>query len=121
MQIGAFSLLLYGIHSYLNYHFVDDGITFFPLWHIYLFQILTVLIIFILINYRDSIGKTEVFNTFILGMLLKMILSMVFLLPWILSKPENKGVDLANFFIPYFLFLAFEVFSVTKFLQKKNQ
>jgi len=46
-------------------------------------------------------------------------LTFVFLLPWILSKPEQKGVDLANFFVPYFIFLAFEVLSVVKFLQKK--
>jgi hypothetical protein len=121
MQLVVFSLILYGIHSYLNYHFVQNTITFFPLWHIYLFQIVTIVIVYSLINYRDSIGKSEVFNTFILGMLLKMILAMVFLLPWILSKPENKGVDLANFFIPYFLFLAFEVYSVTSFLQTKSQ
>ena len=121
MQLVLFSLILYGIHSYLNYHFVKNTTTFFPLWHIYLFQIVTVLVVYTLINYRDSIGKSEVFNTFILGMLLKMILAMVFLLPWILSKPENKGVDLVNFFIPYFLFLAFEVYSVTSFLQPTNQ
>jgi hypothetical protein len=121
IQLVAFSLLLFAIHSYLTYHFAKDIDIFFPLWHIYLFQIITVLIVYTLINYRDAIGKSEVFNTFILGMLLKMILAMVFLLPWILSKPDNKGVDLANFFIPYFLFLAFEVYSVTNFLQKKNQ
>jgi hypothetical protein len=121
IQLVLFSLILYAIHSYLNYHFVKNITTFFPLWHIYLFQIVTVLVVYTLINYRDSIGKSEVFNTFILGMLLKMILAMVFLLPWILSKPENKGVDLVNFFIPYFLFLAFEVYSVTSFLQTTNQ
>lgn len=121
IQLVAFCGLLFAVHSYLIYHFAKDAVTFFPLWHIYIFQIITVLIVYSLINYRDSIGKSEVFNTFILGMLLKMILAMVFLLPWILSKPENKGVDLANFFIPYFLFLAFEVYSVTNFLQNKSQ
>ncbi|WP_178991270.1 hypothetical protein [Winogradskyella schleiferi] len=118
IQLLILSALLFGIHSYLNYHFAKDVVLFFPLWQIYLFHIITVLIIYTLINYRDSIGKTEVFNAFILGMLLKMILTMVFLLPWILSKPEQKGFDLANFFIPYFLYLSFEVFTITKFLQK---
>ena len=120
IQLLAFSTLLFGIHSYINHHFVKDVLLFFPLWHIYLFHVVTVLIIYTLINYRYSIGKTEVFNTFMLGMLLKMILVMVFLLPWILSKPEQKGYDLANFFIPYFLLLGFEVYSVTKFLSKNR-
>ena len=118
IQLLGLSILLFGIHYYLNFHFAKDVVLFFPLWHIYVFHIVTVIIIYTLINYRESIGKTEVFNAFILGMLLKMILTIVFLLPWILSKPEQKGVDLANFFIPYFLFLSFEVFSVVKILQK---
>ena len=120
IQLVALSVLLFGIHTYLNFHFVKDVVLFFPLWHIYVFHIVTVVIIYTLINYRDSVGKTEVFNTFILGMLLKMILAIVFLLPWILSKPDQKGYDLANFFIPYFIFLGFEVYSVTRILQKSN-
>lgn len=120
IQLFALSALLFSIHSYLNHHFAVDVALFFPLWQIYVFHLVTVIIIYTLINYRASIGKTEVFNTFILGMLLKMILVMVFLLPWILSKPEQKGYDLANFFIPYFIYLAFEVFSVVKFLQKNQ-
>jgi len=119
VQFISLSILIFGVHAYLNFHFAKDVVLFFPLWHIYVFHLITIIIIYTLINYRDSIGKTEVFNTFILGMLLKMILAMVFLLPWILSKPEQKGFDLANFFIPYFIFLAFEVYSVVKFLQKK--
>ncbi len=118
IQLLSLSALLFGIHFYLNFHFANNVDLFFPLWHIYVFHIITIIIIYTLINYRDSIGKTEVFNAFILGMLLKMILALVFLLPWILSKPEQKGVDLANFFIPYFLFLTFEVYSVVKILQK---
>ncbi len=119
IQLIALSVLLFGIHTYLNFHFAKDVILFFPLWHIYVFHVITVFIIYTLINYRDSIGKTEVFNAFVLGMLLKMILTIVFLLPWILSKPDQKGYDLANFFIPYFIFLAFEVYSVTRIIQKK--
>ena len=119
IQLIVLSVLLFGIHTYLNFHFAKDIILFFPLWHIYVFHIVTVVIIYTLINYRESIGKTEVFNAFILGMLLKMILTIVFLLPWILSKPDQKGYDLANFFIPYFIFLAFEVYSITRIIQKK--
>jgi len=119
IQFILLVIAMYGIHSYICYHFAENVEMFFPLWHIYVFHLITVIIIYTLINYRDAIGKTEVFNTFIFGMLIKMILVMVFLAPWILSKPEQKGVDLANFFIPYFIFLAFEVYSVTVFLQKK--
>jgi len=120
LKLVTISILLFAIHSYLTYYFAADIITFFPLWHIYLFHFITIMLVYSFINYRDSIGKTEVFNTFILAMLVKMILVMVFLLPWILSKPDQKVVDLANFFIPYFLYLIFEVYSITLFLQKKS-
>ncbi|WP_339894620.1 hypothetical protein [uncultured Algibacter sp.] len=119
IQLIALSVLLFSIHSYLSFHFAKEVILFFPLWHIYGFHVITVILIYTLINYRESVGKTEVFNAFILGMLLKMVLIIVFLLPWILSKPEQKGYDLTNFFVPYFIFLAFEVYSVTRILQKK--
>ncbi|WP_069676653.1 hypothetical protein [Formosa sp. Hel1_33_131] len=120
IKLSVISILLFGVHSYLNYHFAQDILLFFPLWHIYLFHVVTVLLIYSFINYRDSIGKTEVFNVFMLGMLLKMILVIVFLLPWLLSKPEQQGYDLTNFFVPYFILLAFEVYSVTEFLQKNE-
>jgi hypothetical protein len=47
-----------------------------------------------------------------------MILAIMFLLPILLSDFENKQPDVFNFFIPYFLFLFFEVFALTRFLQK---
>ena len=120
LKLSVVCILLFVIHSYLNYHFAKDILLFFPLWHIYLFHIVTVLLIYTSINYRDSIGKTEVFNAFMLGMLLKMVLVLVFLLPWLSSKPEQQGYDLTNFFAPYFILLAFEVYSITEFLQKKE-
>ncbi|MGB1309140.1 MAG: hypothetical protein ACPG6B_09530 [Oceanihabitans sp.] len=120
IKLIAMSLIMFGAHSYLCFHFAKDAITFFPLWHIYLFHLATTAIVFTIINYKASTNVSTVFNAFILGMLIKMILAMVFLLPWILSKPENKGLDLANFFIPYFLFLFFEVISITKILNKNQ-
>jgi heme/copper-type cytochrome/quinol oxidase subunit 2 len=119
IQLIVLSLVLFGSHSYLNYHFASDILLFFPLWHIYVFHMVTVLAIYTLINYRDSNGKTDVFNVFMLGMLLKMVLTLIFLLPWLLSKPQQQGFDLANFFVTYFAFLTFEVYYVTKFLQKQ--
>jgi len=120
IQLLILSISMFSIHGYLNYHFFKKVILFFPLWHIYFFHIISITVIFSLINYKDSIGKTDIFNTFIFGMLIKMILTMIFLLPWILSQPEQKGVDLTNFFIPYFIYLTFEVYALTKFLQKKE-
>ena len=120
VQLITLSLVLFCTHSYLNYHFASDILFFFPLWHIYVFQTATVFVIYTFINYRDAVAKKGVFNTFMLGMLLKMVLSLIFLLPWLLLKPQQQGFDLANFFITYFAFLTFEVCSVTKVIKNTS-
>ena len=120
IQLITLSLILFSSHSYLCYHFASEILFFFPLWHVYVFHVVAILTIYTLINYRASIGKNELFNLFMLGMILKTVLTLIFLFPWLLSKPKQQGFDLANFFIPYFIFLIFEVYSVTKLLQKKQ-
>lgn len=118
LKLGLLSLLLFGVHLYLFQSFFADSATFFLIWQIYLFHFTTVLLIYSVINYKFSNGTTVVFNYFMIGTLLKMILSFLFLLPFLLSDFESKKPDVLNFFIPYFIFLAFEVFSVNYFLNK---
>lgn len=113
------TLVLFGVHWYLLKHFATETTFFFPLWQIYVFHLVITTVIYLVISYRHSLGKTDVFNVFMIATFLKMIISIVFLLPLILSDFKNKQPDVFNFFIPYFLFLIFEVFSLTKILQKK--
>lgn len=117
-QIVVLSMVLFGIHFYLL-SYIDGISLFFPLWHIYGFHFLVTTVLYTSINYQFSKGKTQVFNTFMVLTFLKMIFSILFLLPLLLSDFEKKQPDVFNFFIPYFLYLFFEVYSVTQFLQKK--
>lgn len=119
LQNLAVSLVIFGIHSYLISYLATDFDFFFPLWQIYLFHFVVTTILYTIINYKYSNGKTDIFNTFMVITFLKMTLAIVFLLPLLLSDFENKQPDVFNFFIPYFLYLFFEVYSVTQFLQKK--
>jgi hypothetical protein len=111
--------VIFGIHGYLLSHFAADTTFFFSLWQIYAFHLVVTGLIYSIIRYRVSLGKTEIFNVFIVATLLKMIVAILFLLPLILSDFKNKIPDVINFFIPYFLFLTFEVFSVIQIIQKK--
>ncbi|TGV03819.1 hypothetical protein EM932_05240 [Flavivirga rizhaonensis] len=119
IQLTIISVLLYAIHSYLLYHFASDVIFFFPLWQVYIFLLVITFLLYSVVNYKFSNGKTEIFNIFMVSTFLKMILAIVFLLPLLMSNQENKQADVFNFFIPYFLYLFFEVYSLTAFLQKK--
>ena len=119
LQLLGMSAILFGIHSYLLHHFANNINFFFPVWQIYAFHFIITLVLYSIINYRYSSGKTDIFNVFMIMTFLKMILAVLFLLPLILSDFKNKQPDVFNFFIPYFLFLFFEVFALTKFLQKQ--
>jgi hypothetical protein len=118
LQLIGVSVLLFSIHSYFLYHFAKEVVFFFPLWQIYTFHLIITLLLYTIINYRFSSGKKDVFNLFMVMTILKMVLAILFLLPLILSVFKNKQPDVFNFFIPYFLYLFFEVFTLTRFLQK---
>ena len=120
VQCVIFAVAVFSIHSYLLYYFAAKTIFFFPIWHIYLFNFIITALLFTIINYKYSKDKTTVFNIFMFSTLLKMILVIFFLLPLLMGEVKDKKPDVFNFFIAYFLFLIFEVYSITKFLKNND-
>lgn len=118
VQIVTVTLILLATHAYLLSYVAKETVFFFPIWHIYTFLFLITTLFYTIINYRYSSGKTDVFNIFMIATFLKMVFSILFLLPLLLSDFGNKQPDVFNFFIPYFLYLFFEVYALTQFLQK---
>lgn len=91
-----------------------------PLYKIYLFHLIVTTVVIVAVNYKSLQKESNVFNIFMLFTFVKMILALVFLLPVFLSTAKNRNYDAVNFFIPYFIYLAFEVFVITKLLQKQK-
>ena len=120
LLISVLSLVLYGIHSYLLSYFATELKLFFPVWQIYVFHFAITTLVYTVVNYKFSTGKTDVFILFMASTFIKMFLAILFLLPIILSDFEKKQPDIFNFFIPYFLYLSFEVYAITRFLQKSS-
>ena len=120
-QMLMLSAVLFGIHSYILSHFGTGLKLFFPVWQIYLFHLVVTTLFYTIINYQFSKGQSDVFLLFMGSTLFKMLLSILFLLPLILSDWEKKQADVFNFFIPYFLYLSFEVYAITKFLQNSSK
>lgn len=118
LLITIFTVVLFGIHSYVLSYFGTELNLFFPVWHIYAFLFGVTTLLYTIVNYKFSTGKTDVLLLFMGGTIVKMLLAILFLLPLILSDFENKQPDIFNFFIPYFLYLAFEVYTITRFLEK---
>ncbi|MDO1502222.1 hypothetical protein Q2T40_18975 [Winogradskyella maritima] len=118
LQLVLVSAVLFGIHAYLLHYLGGEREFFFPVWHIYGFHVVVTTVFYTIINYKFSSGQKNIFNLFMGMTLAKMVLAILFLLPLLLSDFENKQPDVINFFIPYFLYLFFEVYALTKFLNK---
>ncbi len=111
--------LLFGVHYYIFATFFAEVQLYFPLWTIYLFNAGLVLLVFLIINFQSRKGSDNIYNLFLILTLVKMALAVVFLSPLFTGKSENGIVEAINFFIPYFLFLGFEIFQLNFFF--KNQ
>ncbi len=109
--------LLFGIHYYIFATFFAETLLYFPLWTIYLFNAGLVLLVFLIIKFQTSRGNDKTYNLFLILTLVKMALVIVFLLPLFTGKSENAAVEAINFFIPYFLFLGFEIFQLNRFFK----
>ncbi len=115
----GFTGLLLAVHYYIFYNFFAEIELYLPLWGIYVFNAVMVLIVYSIINYKVSQGSNKAYQIFLTMTIVKMLLAIVFLLPIFAGKSEHKQVEVINFFIPYFLFLVFEIIGLNKFF--KNQ
>lgn len=120
VQIVLITLVLFFIHNAILSNFLSKAILVLQLYQIYLFHFVVTTAIIFIICYKKFQGNDNVFNLFMAFTLLKMLLVVVFLLPVFLSELKNRNYDVFNFFAPYFIYLAFEVYSITKLLQKQN-
>lgn len=92
---------------------------FYATWSIYLFLFVSTLLIYLLLlfvnlNFPDFTGFAFLGTTFV-----KMMAAVVFLIPLIQSEGRETNLDIAAFFIPYFLFLLFETVFAIRLINKR--
>ena len=121
LKLMFFCSLLCGIHYYIFINFYSEINLYLPIWSIYLFNFVLVFIAYALIKYILTKDISKVYNTFLISIIIKMVLAIVFLLPLFFGKSENNKVEVINFFAVYFLFLAFEVFTITRLIAKESE
>ena len=117
IKLLIFTALILSVHFYILIQ-LFTGTLYFPIWAIYLFNGGLVLIVYSTITYKSKKGSTKIYQLFLGLTILKMVLAIVFLLPLFFGNSNHAQLEVVNFFIPYFLFLGFEIFSLSKFLQK---
>ena len=117
ISLLVFTVILFGIHYYILSQFFEGNL-YFPIWMIYAFNAVLVFIVFSIIRYKAQQKSDKLYQLFLGLTIGKMALAIVFLLPLFFEKSEHSQLEVINFFIPYFLYLGFEIFSLNKFLQK---
>ena len=117
LKLALLSLLLFLVHSYILFQFFE-GELYFPLWTVYCFNAAMAIGVYAALRYYSEIQPQNILKLFLILTLLKMALAVVFLLPLFLKKSSHAQLEIFNFFIPYFLFLIFEILGLSKFLQK---
>ncbi|HZJ21273.1 MAG TPA: hypothetical protein VFD35_13105 [Pricia sp.] len=116
IKLFGFSVILFLTHYYILSQFFT-GRLYFSLWSIYCFHTVLVLAVYAILSYYKRKNK-DMLKLFLGLTVLKMALSIVFLLPLFLKKSDHTQLEVLNFFIPYFLFLMVEIMGLNSFLQK---
>ena len=117
VKLLGVSSLMFFVHFYILSQFFS-GQLYFALWQIYLFNAAMVFGVFLTLRYYYTNKPDNVLRIFLILTILKMALVIVFLIPLFLKKSAHTQLEVFNFFIPYFLYLIFEITALTRFLQK---
>ena len=114
-----FTLLLFVAQHYGTVALSVNHDFFYATWGIYLFLFVSTLLIYVLllfvdISFPDFTGFAFMVTTFV-----KMMVAVVFLIPLIQSDRTETNLDIATFFVPYFLFLLFETIFAVRLINNR--
>lgn len=116
----VFLVLLLGAIHFFVVKLVLDGLDFFyPIFANYLFLFVLTSVIYGLVVYVNKHFSEYTGYTFMGGGLVKMFVSILYLLPLMLSDSKALKEELILFFLAYFSFLIFETIYVSKLLNSK--
>ena len=110
-----FSIILFFLHFFIIEKFLNHSF-FYPLYAIYLFQIITTALVCFVIIYINEKSSENTGFTFMALSILKMLAAILFLIPLIRLDKDQKLPDVLTFFITYFAFLFFELTFIIKLL-----
>ena len=113
----ALTAVLCLAHYYLLHVFFADFDLYLPIWSIYVFNFILVIGVFGFLRYKVEKGAKNAYILFSFLTLLKMVLALVFLSPLFFDKSNHTVIEVFNFFIPYFIYLIYEIYSLDKFFK----
>jgi len=109
-----FTIILFALHKYFQHFFFKEVFLFHPIYTIYLFLMISFIGIFYFIIKAYVSKPDAILTTFLIGSLAKSGVAILFFIPVLFNKPENLNITVFGFFIPYFLFLFFEIYQIIR-------
>ncbi|GEM_PF-3401795 len=94
---------------------------FYSIWSVFLFFFLSTYLVICLILIVRNFFKDYVGFAFMGLVLIKGLASIIFLIPSFINEPKPDFSDLILFFIPYFIFLAYEAFFSIQLINSSRQ
>lgn len=117
LTLLIFAIIIYGLHFIVNGYLLNNTLHYKLILKINLF---ITLLTFVIVNTLELIRHKfpdKVGFGYLAFMLIKMIISVAFLFPFLKEKPDNIKVIVLSFFTIFFIHLFFEVYSIIKRLK----
>lgn len=111
------TIVLYLIHN----HVFKDHVFIIKIRNIYLFFLIINTLEYLSLYFVSKFSFDKTGFTFMTLSVLKMLISIIFLLPIFQSKNENLIPEVINFFIPYFVFLITGIVFSLKLIQLSDK
>lgn len=115
-----FTLITGGIQYLVTEYTLKEQDFYYNTVMIYGFLFLITLFLYISVLYINKFLPDYTGYAFMASGVLKMVFSILFLLPIIIKDDRSYVADVISFFIPYFLYLFFETVFVVKLLQNQK-
>ena len=118
INASIFTIVLFSLHKYFQYFFFSDVKLFHPIYSIYIFLLISFIALFYFIIKAALKKPDTIFTTFAVGSFAKSGIAILFFLPLFFKEPSNLNITVFNFFIPYFLYLFFEIYQIIKLFKQ---
>ncbi|MFY0481807.1 hypothetical protein ACI6PS_04310 [Flavobacterium sp. PLA-1-15] len=113
-----FSIVLFVAQHFIVSTLFADIPFFYSTWSIYTFHIIITILSYLFLLFVNKNFSVYTGYSFMGISVIKMMASVVFLIPLIKSDTIDRIPDIAIFFIPYFLYLFFETIFAIRLINK---
>ena len=116
----ALTAIFYFVQNFIIESLKDSYTFYYSVLNIYIFHFIITLVILAVIYLVSKKAPNYIGFTFLGFILFKMVAAVIFLIPLIKMEGVSKIPDFISFFIPYFLFLSYEIYVTLKLLKQSE-